>query len=317
MTVSAQESIASLKLLVSVAKADGVLHDRERQSLESALSGIEMEGLDLASLLQEDVDIDAQLGAIRSDEAREQTYVSAYAMARADGECSHEEAALLDRIRRTFAIEEGRRKRLERLFETRGRSIIRGKAGASPAFEGIERTSKIDAETRKTAIVTALLGAFPVPLLAIATDLAVAGLQVALAKDISRFWGQEMDDDKARGLLAGFGVGTGARIAITNLLKVFPVWGAAAGAASAYASTYAVGRVVNAYFERGGVEASELKAEFEKARAEGKRAFEQDKTQIDEHAAKNKQTLEELATKLEAGEITQAEFEQRAADLSV
>lgn len=318
MTATAQESIASLRLLVGIAKADGVLHDREREALESTLEGVELEGLDLAQLMSEDIDLDAQLGAIRSDEARRQAYASAYALANADGECSSEEEALLDRIRRTFGIDEQQARALERLLQTHEAAVVRGKTGAAPAFAGLERNAKIDSEVRKTAIVCALLGAFPVPLLAIATDLTIAALQVSLAKDIASFWGKEMETGEAKTLLAGFGVGTGARIAVTNLLKVFPVWGAAAGAAAAYASTYAVGRVVSSYFERGeGVEASELKAEFKKAQAEGKKAFQDDKAEIDQKAAAHRKTLEELAAKLEAGDIDQAEFERRAAALDV
>jgi uncharacterized protein (DUF697 family) len=141
-------------------------------------------------------------------------------------------------------------------------------------------------------------------------------LQVALAKDIGRFWEQQMETEQARALLAGFGLGTGARIAVTNLLKIFPGWGSAAGAAAAYASTHAVGRVVDAYFERGGgMVPAELGQAFKQAKAEGKRAYGEDKETIAAKDKAHRDALASLGAQLEAGEITLVEFEQRVAAL--
>jgi uncharacterized protein (DUF697 family)/uncharacterized tellurite resistance protein B-like protein len=321
MVATSEESIASLRLLVAVAKADGVLREEERIALEAALRDYEPDGehgvdpkLALGLLLGEDPDLDAILGAIRTEDARTQVYGAAYAVANADGACSPEEAAVLDRVRRTFAIGQEQQAYLERVFQPRT-VVVRDKPGAVPMFEGIERRQKIEGETRKTAIVSALLGAFPLPLLSIATELAVTGLQVALAKDIASYYGEEIDAEKATGLLAGFGVGTGARIAVTSLLKVFPGWGSAAGAMAAYASTYAVGKVLTDYFEEGGGDPANLKDKFASARKEGKAVYQSDKSKIDAKAEASKDKLAALGKKLEAGEITAVEFEAQATAL--
>lgn len=315
--ISRDESMASLRLLVHMARADGVLHGKERQVLESSLAEADVDdGTDMQSLLDAPGELDAVLCALRSPAAREHAYDAVFAMAYTDGECAPSESALLERIRATLRIEDEHHRSLERLFEHKPGAGFVPKADPAPAFAGLERQAKAQSETRKTAIVCALLGAFPVPGLAIATDLAIVGLQVALARDIGRYWGQEMDRDQAKGILAGFGVGTGARIAVSNLLKFFPGWGAAFGAASAYASTYAVGRVMQTYFEEGrGVDADTLQKAFEAAKAEGREAYEKDKQTIASHEREHRDELQALNTALKAGQITQAEFETEAARL--
>ena len=52
----------------------------------------------IEKLLAENVDVAAELRELKSPDAREQIYRSAYFMAYADGECTKEEQALLDRI---------------------------------------------------------------------------------------------------------------------------------------------------------------------------------------------------------------------------
>jgi uncharacterized tellurite resistance protein B-like protein len=99
MTITDNEAIASLKVLAAVLRADGKVHEAERKSLVAALGAFQLpEGLEIAGLLEEDVDLDAQLAVITSDEAREQVYKSAWFMAHADGACSKEEEAMLARI---------------------------------------------------------------------------------------------------------------------------------------------------------------------------------------------------------------------------
>lgn len=318
MSVDLQQSIASLRLLVCMAKADGVLRDEERDSLRSALQVALQDftlpdGLTLETLLAREDSLDDVIASIVSPEARDQAYASAYAMACADGDCSPEEAALLARLRREFQIDDTQDRLLGEVFKPSHQQIVRGKEGAAPAFEGLERQAKVQQETRKTAIVSAVLGAFPVPGLAIATDLAVVALQVALAKDIARFWGRQMDSVSARRKLAEFGVGTGARIAITNVLKIFPGWGAAVGALTAYASTYAVGRTMDRYFSSGeGLDAAQLVAEFEKAKAEGKTVYEEDKRTIADREAAGRDQVKELGRQLERGDISPEEFVRRS-----
>jgi uncharacterized protein (DUF697 family)/tellurite resistance protein len=314
MPISREESIAGLRLLVCMAKADGVLHDKERAILEATFEDLELPpGLDLQWLLDEPIALENVIGQIASPEAKDASYAAVYALACTDGDCSVEERALLERIRVGLGIDAMQDEHLALLFTPKHqRPDLAAKAAATVA----ERDASVRSETRKCAIVSALLGAFPIPGIAVATDLATAALQVGLARDIGKLWGQDIDQQTAKGILAGFGVGTGARIAITNLLKVFPGWGSAFGAAAAYASSYAVGRVMNTYFESGrGLDAAALKRAYKDAKDEGKRAYANDADAIAEGGAKTKAALDELHRKLDAGEIDEREFEDQAAAL--
>jgi uncharacterized protein (DUF697 family) len=299
-----------------MAKADGVLHDKEREALEQSLADVDLPGVDLSTMLAEEWELDELTDMFEHEETREQAYSSAYALAYADGECSPEERGMLDALKHAWSISDDREAFLAR--------VLGGHAEAEAEDEGLEepalvlsdeeREAKVRSETRKTAVVSAVLGAFPLPLVSIATDLAILGLEIGLAKDIAKYWGKEMDTAQAKGLLASFGVGTAARIAVTNLLKVFPGWGSAAGAATAYASSFAVGVAVNSYFARGeGISRKDLAAEFKKAKAEAKKAYDDDKAEVDAKAVAKKEQIETLTAQLEAGEIDRAQFEREVA----
>jgi uncharacterized protein (DUF697 family)/tellurite resistance protein len=315
MSASQRESIASLRLLVCLAKADGVLHDKEREALEQSLSDVELPDVDLSTMLAEEWDIEEVSEMFEHEDARDQAFSSAYALAYADGECSPEERKMLDTLKHAWSVSDEREAFLRRVL----RGHVDDDDGPEEPVHMLSaeaREAKVRSETRKTAVVSAVLGAFPLPLVAIATDLAIVGLEIGLAKDIAKFWGKEMDTAQAKGLLASFGVGTAARIAVTNLLKMFPGWGSAAGAATAYASSFAVGVAVNSYFAKGeGISRSDLAAEFKKAQAEAKKAYVDDKAEVDAKASGKKDEIAALAAKLEAGEIDQAEFERAVAEV--
>lgn len=315
MSASQRESVASLRLLVCLAKADGVLHDKERDTLQSSLADIELPDVDLSTILAEDWEIEELADLVESEEARKQAYQSAYALAYADGDCSDEERALLDRLKDAWGISD--EAFLHHVFSTRAAGDDEeGEDEPAPVLSEAEREEKVRSETRKTAVVSAVLGAFPLPLLSIATDLAILGLEIGLAKDIAKYWGKQMDTSEAKGLLASFGVGTAARIAVSNLFKVLPGWGSAVGAATAYASSFAVGVAVNNYFKSGeGISRDDLKAEFKKAQAEGKKAYTEDKAEVEAAAARKKEQIADLTAQLERGEIDQAEFQREVAAL--
>ena len=314
MPISREESIASLRLLVCMAKADVVLHDEERPVLEHAFAEVELpQGITLQWLLDEPADVDSVLAQLKSDEARDHAYAAVYSLACADGDCSTPERNLLIHIRDALGIDATEDAHLAQLFLPRHqlpRSV-------TPTLDAMAREHEARSATRKCAIMSALLGAFPFPGIAIATDLLVVGLQVGLARDIGGMWGHQLDYAEAKGLLAGFGVGTGARIAVSNLLKVFPGWGSAFGAASAYASSYAVGRVMQSYFESGrGLDRAELAKRFKAAKAEGKAAYADDADAIAQRQQERGAELAELEQKLRAGEIDAAEFERRTAAIA-
>jgi uncharacterized protein (DUF697 family)/uncharacterized tellurite resistance protein B-like protein len=314
MAISEQEAVASLHVLVAVAQADGSIHDEEKKALAAALSSIEiLEGTDVEQFLDEKVNLAQEVNLLLSAEAREETYRSAYGLAHADGACSAEEQAVLDRLRSLLAIDEARASEIRRVFDE-GTRAGDAKSSYTKIADDDERQAMVRRLTLKDSIISALLGAFPVPGLAIATDLAVLGIQVNLIRDVSALWGQETDRKNAKALLATFGVGTGARIAVNNLVKVIPGWGSLVGATTSFASTYAVGVVMHKHFQNaahGNVDVEALKAEFEAAQREGKEAYKARKAEIDAKEKEARGKIAALNEELKHGRITQAEFEER------
>ena len=312
MALSEHEALASLKILIAMARADGVMHDKERTVLESALVDVELpDGASVKELLDTPPDLEGAVAALASEEAREHAYGAAFALARADGQVAGSERNLLDRLRRDLRISDAAHGRLEKLFADLDADDA---PPSQPVVDQKARDLAIVSETRKCAIFCAVLGAFPVPGVAIATDLAAAGLQVGLARQIAQLYGRDFDRNAARSLLGRFGIGTGARIAVTNLLKVFPGWGSAAGAVAGYASTYAVGHTMREYFEgRGELDIDSLRDAFKKANKAGRVAYAEDRQEVEEKLRENQARLEKLQDRLVKGEITGSEFRKAVA----
>lgn len=318
MAISEQEAVASLHVLVAVAQADGSIHDEEKKALGAALSSIEiLEGTDIEQFLEEKVNLAQEVNLLLSPEAREETYRSAYGLAHADGACSADEKVVLDQLRSLLAIDEVRASEIRRVFDEDA-TARDTKSSYAKIADPEERQAMVRKLTLKDSIMSALLGAFPVPGLAIATDLAVLAIQVNLIRDVAAVWGQETDRKNAKALLATFGVGTGARIAVNNLIKVIPGWGSLVGATTSFASTYAVGVVMHKHFENaaeGKVDLEALKSEFEAAQKEGKETYKAKKAEIEAKEREAKAKIAALNEELKAGRITQADFEERVSTL--
>ena len=320
-TIAEKEALSCLRILVAIARADGTIHNDERKSLSAALESLELPGgMTVEKLLAEKPDVEAELANVTSDEAREQLYRSAYFMAHADGACTKEEQAILDRIAEVTGAD---RNSLAGLFVTGV-----GEAGSDPnaraslldapaaISDPAQRASKVLSHVLKYGAVTAVLGAFPIPGLAIATDLAVIALQLKMVRDIGGFYGQAVDQKRARSMLLSLGLGTGARLAVSNLAKFVPGWGSVFGAATAFASTYALGKIIDKFFASGGSEIEALKDEFEVAKKEGKKVYDEQKDTIVESQRSVQPALDALAADLKAGKITQAEFDAKVAALA-
>jgi uncharacterized protein (DUF697 family) len=315
MSMNEKETVASLKVLVCIAKADGVLHADERAVIDDALKGAKLPGaVTVQSLLDGTYDIDALLNEITSQEGRDATFSSAFALAYADRHCDPAEQALLDKIEKAFVVPKEKKSLFGRLYaETKDTvSLTRIAPIADPA----KRKKEIDEDVMKYSILSAVLGAFPIPIVSIATDLAVVGLQAKMFRDIGQYWGRETGKDTVKQVMGGLGVGTGARIAVNNLAKFIPGVGSVVAASTNFASTWALGKVANQYWESGGkADMKMLKELFTKSKAEGKTAYEQNKTAIDAKAKQNKATLDALAADYKAGKISQADYERRVLEL--
>jgi uncharacterized protein (DUF697 family)/tellurite resistance protein len=313
--ISEVEARATLRVLVAMAKADGTVHEDERAALDEAANAVELpSGIAISAVLEETIDVDAELAKIQSVDARKEAYRSAYAMANADSVCSKEEQAILDRMKDALAISAEEQSLLKRLFAETKDTVLPShiQAVADPA----KRAREIREDTLKYAVLSAVLGAFPVPGLAIATDLAVVALQVKLVRDIGQYYGHTVDKKAAGSLLTGLGVGTGARIALGNIAKLLPGWGSVVGASTSFASTWALGKVIESYFERGAKDVAGLGADFKAAQKEGKVAFKEQKAAIEAKQAEAKSELEQLNEARDAGDLSQSEYEAKVAALA-
>lgn len=321
MPIAENEALASLRILVAIARADGTIHNDERKSLAAALESLELPGgTTVEKLLSEDVDVAAQLNELKSEEARDQIYRSAYFMAYADGTCTKEEQAILDQIAATTTPSEETRTSLDRIF------VGRAKGGEPPVKivkieDPTERSAAVNKWILRYSVLTAVLGAFPIPGIAIATDLAVIALQLKMIRDLGAYWGHVVDRQAAKTILYGLGLGTGARLAIANLAKFLPGWGSVVGATTSFASTYALGKVIERVFADGQQTITQeqgdaLKKEFKKAEEEARLVYADAKDVIIESQRNNKATLDALTRDLKAGKISQDEFDAKVTELA-
>jgi uncharacterized protein (DUF697 family)/uncharacterized tellurite resistance protein B-like protein len=318
MSIAEREALASLRILVAVARADGTIHNDERRSLAAALESLELpNATKIDDLLAEDVDVTTQLKELTSDESRDQIYRSAYFMAYADGVCTSEERALLQRIAEGCGVTVETQASLERTFVGRAKG---GAVSSTLAFiaDEAERAKVVENRMRRYAILSAALGAFPIPGLAIATDLAVIALQLKMIVDIGAAWGHRVDRPAAKSLLYGVGLGTGARLAVNNLAKLFPGWGSVVGATTSFASTYALGRVTNQLFAVAGgdvAKAEQLRNDYKMAERAARAVYDGHADVIIQSQRDNQLALEALTAARKSGAITQEEFDAKVAAL--
>lgn len=316
--IAEKEALASLKILVAIARADGTVHNDERKSLGAALDNLDLPGgVTVDKLLAEEVDVKAELAALVSEEAREQIYRSAYFMAHADGTCTKHEQALLDLIAAETGTSEEARVSLDRIFVGRASGGDGLTIGTRPISDPALRHQEAQAKILRYSVLTAALGAFPIPGLAIATDLAVVALQVKMIRDLGGFWGHTVDMAAAKSMLYGVGLGTGVRLALANLAKLVPGWGSVLGATTSFISTYALGQVTEKVFESGrAADAAAMRESFRAAEEEAKAVYAGHEDVIIQSTRANKAAIEGLSADLKSGKITQAEFDQGVADLA-
>jgi uncharacterized protein (DUF697 family)/tellurite resistance protein len=316
MPIAENEALASLRILVAVARADGTVHNDERRSLAAALESLELPGgMTVQKLLAEEVDVAAQLRQLTSEEAREQIYRSAYFMAYADGTCTKEEQSVLDQIAAATQPTAEIRASLDRLF------VGRATGGAASSVKAIDndyqRSTETESRITRYAVLSGVLGAFPIPGLAIATDLAVVGLQLKMIRDIGAYNGHSVDLAAAKSLLYGVGLGTGARLAVNNLAKLLPGWGSVIGATTSFVSTFALGKVMEKFFASGsGAVTTTLRSEFKAAEEKARAVYADQHDVVIQSTRQNRATIETLTADLEAGRITQDDFEARVANLA-
>ena len=315
MSNTEQESLATLELLVAIARADGVIDPAEREALESAFSVATLPtGTTLATLLEAPIAVDAILARIKSPEGRERAFEAAFALAKADGTCVASEQAILDRASVAWEISAEKVSLFDRLIGEARDTVLPSNIVA--ITDPTVRAAAIKEDTLKYCVLTAVLGAFPLPGVALITDFAVVGLQVKLVRDLGQYYGHTIDANAAKSLFASVGVGIGARMALSNIAKFVPGFGSAVGATTAFAATWAISKLGVAFFENDGkLDADLLKKVFSDAQKEGKDVYKTNKETVDARAAANQDALAALTTDRKDGKITEEEYQTRLTKL--
>jgi GTP-binding protein Era len=177
------------------------------------------------------------------------------------------------------------------------------------------KEKRIRALIYSKAGVCAAVALAPIP---VADILILTPIQMAMVATIGYFHGVEVTAERATELMGVMGAGVGLREAARQLIKLVPGYGLVVSASIAFAGTVALGEAANLWFARRmKVDAQDLKELFSRTAARAK----------DEYALKSQSTsdasrakaeemnsrIDELRKKLEAGTISQADFDEAIA----
>jgi len=308
--MSNQEVLAALRVVGAVARADGKISDEERTLFRSAVSEFQPtldDGTSVDELLTKTSDLDTDIAAVSSPATRRALFEVAYAMSTIDGAAT-EENEVLARIRKAYAVAPGEKSALDDMLAHNDEMLA-----VAPTLDDAERAARVKAVIKRRSFSAALLGAMPVPLLG---DIGVLLMLSATVDEICTLWGQPLTGkDKWARFGAILSLAT-AQSAAHSLIKLIPVWGSLAGAVGGAIGSYvvvgAIGRSVDYHFSQGGqTTPAELRKVFTEQKAELKKAYADDKAKIESARAKHTVALGVLAKRLEAKEITSAEYQKQ------
>jgi uncharacterized protein YjbI with pentapeptide repeats/uncharacterized protein (DUF697 family) len=306
--INPREVLASLMVLVRLAIADHELEDPEKLMLTEALQALELPAaITLDRLLDDRTSLDQLLKTINSPIIRERVYQSAYLMARVDGELESGEEAVLNRIQTQLALSDSTIEKLQMAVTEAQELTIDEQIKA--INDPDQRIAAVKTNIRLMSLMHAFSGAMPIPGFAIVTHLMIYKDQVELVQKIRRIWGYP-DDHKAPELnqaLFGSVGATAARVAITNVMLLIPVWGSVVGASTAFSMTWAIGELAQKFFA-GEADPGTLKEEFEAAKTLGQKVFQESQTAIAAKQQEIAKLVEELQSGLRSGKLSQQDY---------
>lgn len=315
MPISNQEALAGVKLLAAIAKADGTLAPEERAVLVEALDAIpSTAGTAVDAIVDAPHDVDALIAQITTQDARDATFSSCFAMAYADRQYHPAEQAILEKLEKAWTVPPQKKGLLGRIYQEARDTV--SLSAIQPIADPARRAAQIREDVLKYSVLSAVLGLNPIPIVSIATEVAVVSVQAKMFRDIGQYYGRETTKDMVKQVFGAVGVGTGGRIAVNSLVKAFPGLGSAFAATTNFASTWALGKVATQFWESGGkADMKMLQDLFKRSKAEGKKEYEAHKAEVEAKSKAEHTTLEHLAADYKAGKITQAEYEKSVAEL--
>jgi uncharacterized protein YjbI with pentapeptide repeats/uncharacterized protein (DUF697 family) len=312
--INPQEILASLLVLVRLAIADHKLDDLEKQMLTEAIKVLNLpEEITLERLLDDRTSLTELLKKINSPIIRERVYQSAYLMARIDGQLESGEEEVLSRIQTQLALSDST---VEKLQDTVSEAQERSIAEQIEAINDPERrAAAVRTNVRLMSLMHAFSGAMPIPGFAIVTHLMIYKDQMELVQKIGRIWGYPQDHKapELNQVLFGSVGATAARVAISNVMLLIPVWGSVVGASTAFSMTWAIGELAQKFFA-GEADATTLQQEFANAKVLGQKVFQDSQKIIAIKQQEIATRVQELQANLQSGRLTPQDYIQQFRD---
>lgn len=312
--MTGDEVLSGLKVLVALAKADGVVHENERLAIENALDGIELDTTDgqgtqaaIDSLLASDVDLESELARIKNPRVKQQTFDSACAIVYVDGEASEVERAMLEKVRAAFELgdQEAASLRFKAALHRAFAPLAQGTQGDVEPTSA-RRDVAIDEEIKRFALLGAALASLPLPSFCAGINLTN---EVRLARKIATFYGHRGDASFWKTFVTNIVGAAGSWLAISALARLAGLGSRANGA---YASAYALGKVTELYFaKQEAIETDVLRAAFKDEKKRGQALAKEASAKIAEKTAEVDKAKRELDTLLLDEKISETEYEER------
>ncbi|HEY6208861.1 MAG TPA: DUF533 domain-containing protein [Gemmatimonadales bacterium] len=301
MNETDHEPIVTIAFLAAM--ADGRASPEELSQLRSALGRLGVTNLDAVAerAAKGQVPLSDVIRQLSGDDARHLAYETALVVCHADGPVNEQETRFLNELRSALGLDPAALGELER-----SAAALAGVRLAAPAVEvGTGKPPSdagVDQLILEQAILTSAVDLLPEGL----ANVVILPLQLRLVYQIGRQYGQQLDAEQIKDLVATLGLGAAAQAmegvvrklvgsAARGLLGslIGGAGGLAAGAAVTFASTYALGHVAKQYYAQGRrLSADDLRALFQRFQDEAKALFPKVQDQIRTRAKTlNLQTL--------------------------
>lgn len=312
-----QQAIDSLKVLVAVAMADGVLQLEEQQQLGDALQAVNITDITVESLLEAKEPLATILGRITTPGLQAEVYSAAYAMANASGGCSTEEQAILDEIKATYNLSTEDNTLVDDSVALLEKDVT-DDGGLVKIDDPSAREEAVQELIKKYAITTAVLGLNPFLGLSVITNLAALGLDLVMMNKIGAIYGFPKGQDTKQiltNLLGGLGALT-ASIGVGVIVSAIPILNVFTMAPTNFVFTYAIGQATNQYYANNRqINVEDLKKIFQDAKLKAKDLYNDMKDEIQEKQKSVQGTLKSLNENLRKGKISREEYQDKIKDV--
>jgi nucleotide-binding universal stress UspA family protein len=310
------EAFARLKVLIYVAKADGILDELEKARLISSVQLEEMpEGVTWDQLFTDPIHLEQELHLITSPEAQALTYYVAYSLVNANPQ--GEEQTAIATILSHFNFDPDKVQQLNALVHQSYSIQGNGKVQAIENAE--QRSTVVEQKILHSAIATSVLGSFPSPLSSTYTQSAALGLQMTLIADIAGLWGCPNFRAKPlmEAMVGSLGLVSAWLIAV-DVAKLVPKVGSDLAAVDAFLATWGIGKAAHLYFEaEQDLKPAKLRQSFRRFRKMGEAPYHRYEKAITEQQQMYTESIRDLTEELKAGKLTPERYQHKIQRLLV